>query len=367
MKIAFSNYENTRHYKDSGVLMKILIIGGTKFIGPYVVKKLLNLGHDIIIFNRGLSNFEIPERVKFIKGDRKFLTDFKKQFINLKPDLVIDMIARYEKDAIDLISVFGEIVDRIVMISSQDVYRSYGVFLGTEESLPDNNPDFENSSLRTVLYPYRDKNFDKDDGKWKWQNYYEKILIEKTIVECKIIDTTILRLPMVYGPGDYQHRIYPYLRRMDDGRRAIILDEKLAKWRMTVGYVKNIADGIAMSVTNERARGQIFNLGEVETPTYLQWISRIKRLAKWSGEIKVFQNNKLPEKFQFNYKTSQNLISDSTKIRKMLNYKEDITISDSMTKTILWERENPPVDIVNEEFDYEMEDEILNNINTGVK
>jgi nucleoside-diphosphate-sugar epimerase len=39
---------------------------------------------------------------------------------------------------------------------------------------------------------------------------------------------TVLRLPTVYGPGDYQHRLFEYLKRMDDGRPAILLGEGVA-------------------------------------------------------------------------------------------------------------------------------------------
>ena len=40
------------------------------------------------------------------------------------------------------------------------------------------------------------------------------------------IEGTVLRLPFVYGTGDYQHRIFEFLERMDDKRPAILLDQK---------------------------------------------------------------------------------------------------------------------------------------------
>ena len=41
---------------------------------------------------------------------------------------------------------------------------------------------------------------------------------------------TILRLPMIYGPGDPLHRFYPVVKRVDDGRTAMMLDESTAQW-----------------------------------------------------------------------------------------------------------------------------------------
>ena len=46
---------------------------------------------------------------------------------------------------------------------------------------------------------------------------------------------------MVYGPGDYQHRLRPYLKRMDDARPAIVLDARQVTWRDTRGYVEDVA------------------------------------------------------------------------------------------------------------------------------
>jgi len=52
----------------------------------------------------------------------------------------------------------------------------------------------------------------------------------------------------VYGPGDNQHRIFEYLKRMDDGRTAILLTGP-GGWRWSRGYVENVAAAIALAAT----------------------------------------------------------------------------------------------------------------------
>ena len=74
------------------------------------------------------------------------------------------------------------------------------------------------------------------------------------------ISATIIRLPMVYGAGDYIHRLYPYIKRMDDQRPAIVLEEKLAHWQGCYGYVENVARAIALAVNDQRATGSIYNV-----------------------------------------------------------------------------------------------------------
>ena len=50
--------------------MKVLVIGGTNFVGPYVVRQLLKMGHEVTVFHRGQTTAELPEEVKWLKGDR---------------------------------------------------------------------------------------------------------------------------------------------------------------------------------------------------------------------------------------------------------------------------------------------------------
>lgn len=54
---------------------------------------------------------------------------------------------------------------------------------------------------------------------------------------------------------------------MDGGRPATLLDEALANWDWTRGYVENIAAAIALVVTDERSTGCIYNVGEGEVLT----------------------------------------------------------------------------------------------------
>ncbi len=57
--------------------MRILMMGGTRFIGVYLTKILLEQGHEIVLFNRG--NHPAPEGVKQIKGDRTDAAQLKEK------------------------------------------------------------------------------------------------------------------------------------------------------------------------------------------------------------------------------------------------------------------------------------------------
>jgi nucleoside-diphosphate-sugar epimerase len=128
-------------------------------------------------------------------------------------------------------NTFRGAVRRVVAISSQDVYRAYGVLMGAEPGPEEPVPLGEESPVRTKLYPYRDRAQGPDDLLYN----YDKIPIERAVMGDPGVLGTVLRLPMVYGPGDGQHRLFEYLKRMDDCRPAIILAEELATWKTSLG------------------------------------------------------------------------------------------------------------------------------------
>ncbi|KKT58461.1 MAG: NAD-dependent epimerase/dehydratase [Candidatus Gottesmanbacteria bacterium GW2011_GWA1_44_24b] len=68
--------------------MKILIIGGSRFVGPHLVKLLIARKHTITVFNRGVISTKYPKGVTFIKGDRD-----KGFYVKEKFDAVIDTCA----------------------------------------------------------------------------------------------------------------------------------------------------------------------------------------------------------------------------------------------------------------------------------
>ena len=123
---------------------------------------------------------------------------------------------------------------------------------------------------------------------------YDKILVERVVMENTNLPGTILRLPMVYGPNDYQHRLHEYVKRMEDHRPVIFLQEDMARWRWTRGYVANVARAITLAVTDERSVGGIYNVGEEESLSMIEWVAKIGKLAGWHGKVVPLSDILLP-------------------------------------------------------------------------
>lgn len=339
--------------------MQILIIGGTRFIGPHVVRHLSAMGHEVTLFHRGQTEADLPAGVKHMLGARQRLADFASEFERLGPQVVLDMIPSIEQHARTVVSTFRGIARRVVAISSQDVYRAYGKLIRIESGPVEPLPLREDAPLRQKLYPYRGETPRDQQDPRRWADDYDKILVERVLMGDADLVGTVLRLPMVYGPRDPQHRLFNYLKRMDDKRPVILLEQGLAAWRWTKGYVENVAAAIALAVTDERAAGQIYNVGETETLSEAEWVKEIGRAAGWSGQVVALSKERLPTHLLTDSNTDQHLVVDTTRIREELGYDESVSRDEALRRTVAWERVHPPDAVDPGQFDYAAEDAVI--------
>ena len=188
----------------------------------------------------------------------------------------MNFILAGERQAKTMMDVFRRIAHRVVALSSGDVYRAAGILHGTEPGPLQPMPLTEESDLRTKGQTYRPEVMESIRKSLPWvDDDYDKIPVERTVMSDPELAGTILRLPMVYGPGDPFHRLHPYLQRMDDGRLSILIQEDAAEWRAPRGYVENVAAGIALAATAPQAAGRIYNLAEPQSFSELEWAQQI--------------------------------------------------------------------------------------------
>lgn len=339
--------------------MRILIIGGTRFMGPYIVKNLHTAGHEVTVFHRSLTKASLPEGTREILGNRDQLLQQVDIFKHLEPDVVLDMVATTEKQAQAFLSVFTGVTRRVVVISSQDVYRAFGRVNGHEEGEVDLSPITEDAPLREHLYPYRGETPRSADDPQYWMDDYDKILVERIVMSSATLPATILRLPAVYGPHDFQHRMFPYLKRIQDGRSTIVLEEKEAAWRWTHGYVENVADAITLAITDEQASGRIYNVGEPFALSMTERVEQIAQAAHWHGRIVTLPAERVPASVRWGINADQHIVVDTDRLRRELGYSERIDLTEAFRRTIAWESANPPEQIDATMFDYQAEDQAI--------
>ncbi len=336
--------------------MRVLVIGGTGFIGRFVVEELLRIGHVVAVVHRGSQSRELPG-VTQITANRERLADAAPQLRAFAPAVVVDMILSSGRQAETLLDVFRGHAERIVAVSSMDVYRACGVLHGTEPGPVEPLPLTEASPVRTRLQTYPAAQVAMLQQVFGWlDDEYDKIPVERAIVEERQLRGTVLRLPMVYGPGDPLRRFYPVVKRILDGRRVLLFSESMAQWRATKGYVEDVARAISIVATSQPASGQIFNVGEPDTLTELEWAERIASAMAWSGELIVQPDDEVPAHLRAPGNAAQHWIADTRRLREEFGFQECWSRDFAVRRTAEWERQTPPRGFHPHQFDYEAED-----------
>lgn len=293
--------------------MTLLAIGATVFIGPHLVRHLVQQGHEVVVFHRGETDADLPDAVQPLHGDRNALSDHRDAFESVAPDVVIDVVPYTEAQA-------------------------------------------REAPLRDTHYPYR--GYEGLD--FAYAEDYDKILVERAVLNSEDLAGTVLRLPAVYGPGNAQHRLAPHFRRMDDARPAILMDEGQAGWRWTHGYVENVAAAIACAATDERAAGQIYNVGEAEAPTEAERVRRLAAVVGWNGDVVPVPSDDLPEQLRAPGDWQYELETDTRRLRDEIGYEAPVTGEEALHRTVEWERAQR-VEADTPAPDYEAEDAVLEN------
>ena len=343
--------------------MKVLIIGGTGFIGPSVIKALVEQGHEVTVFHRGAAKTALPQSVRRMHGDRNHLPAYRSTFEQLAPDVVLDFILSDDRQATALMETFRGLTGRVIAISSQDVYRAYGVLLGREPGPPQPTPLSEESEVRRQLHPYNVEHLRMAQAAFPWiTEDYDKIPVERTALGDSALPGTVLRLPMVYGPGDPVHRFFPTLKRIDDSRPAILLEESYSRLHPPRGYVEDVAAGIVLSAVSEQSAGRIYNIASDQQFSELEWAQRIGLVAGWKGSVLAVPREITPGHLVSPLHTEQDWLVSSVRIREELGYAEPVPLEVGIARTIEWERANPPAQVDPAQFDYAAEDAALEQL-----
>jgi nucleoside-diphosphate-sugar epimerase len=236
--------------------------------------------------------------------------------------------------------------------------RAVGIFHGLEPGDLQELPLTEDSDLRTSRNVYSPQALKQMRGVYTWvDDEYDKIPVEEAILADSKLPGTVLRLPMIYGPGDPLHRFYQILKRIDDGRKQILFADDVAAWRTPRGYVEDVAAAIVLAVISPQAGGRIYNVCEEESFGELEWARKIAAAANWQGEFLVLPHDQAPGHLHASGNAGQHWVATSARIRTELGFQEILPRDQSIRRTIAWERANPaPIDL---EEAYKAEDDAL--------
>ena len=313
--------------------MKLLILGGTRFLGRHVVRAAGARGHEVTLFNRGNYSTEDLGPVEIINGDRH--TELHK-LRGRRWDAVIDTSGHLPRAVRSAAELLSESIDRYVFISTQNAYRDVSV-PGIDETYP-----------RATL---TDEQLDRANaidtsGQPSYAELYGglKSLCEQAAEEVMPERVLIIRPGLIVGPHDYTDRFTYWPVRVARGGEVLapgradrfiqFIDVRdLAEWtvsmieRRTTGAYN--AHGLPGSLTMQRLLDECKSV--TGSDAQFTWVSEDfllkEKVAAWS-ELPLW----LPEEAAPHLKGFM-FISPAKAVAAGLNFRP---LSETIRDTLSW-------------------------------
>lgn len=183
----------------SSQAQRILILGGTGFIGPHMVRAAQAEGHEVTLFNRGRTNPGMFADVEELRGDRGGdLAALRGRTW----DVVIDNSGYYPEHVEASARLLSDQAEHYIFTSTTDVYRDYDTPGMTEDYplgvLPEGEPH--------------------NPSRWYGQL---KVICERTVRSAFPDRNTVIRPTWICGPGDNNHLWTYWVERIHRGGEVL--------------------------------------------------------------------------------------------------------------------------------------------------
>jgi len=191
------------------VCMRLLVLGGTRFVGWAITAAAVGNGWEVTTFNRGVSGADIPE-VRALRGDRTRADDVALLADAGPWDAVVDTSGYVPRETLAVCERLEPVAGRYVFMSTVSVYRGWPVEPLSERSEvlycpPDAGPEYGE---------------DVEDGPTRYG--YQKSGCELAVTQTFGADrSAVLRPGVVLGPREYVGRLPWWLRRVASGGRVL--------------------------------------------------------------------------------------------------------------------------------------------------
>jgi len=237
--------------------MKVLVIGGTLFIGRALVEELLKGGHDVAVLHRQPKH-DLARRVENIMADRNDAESLQEALSGRRFQVVFDNVYDWERGTTveqvqATVKACGDRVTRYIFLSS---VAAYGDGLNHKESDP-LAPDYHAQAYV------------------RHKATTERMLFRRH--SQKGLPVVTFRPVFVYGPGNPFYREQFFWDRLRAGRPIIIPGDGHRLMQFT--YVHDLVQAMVRAMEDPKALGEAFNIGDPKPVTQVELVEKLARTA----------------------------------------------------------------------------------------
>ncbi len=237
--------------------MKILVIGGTLFIGRRLVAELLKQGHQVAVLHRKKTH-TLGKKVENLVGDRNDANALKRALDGRRFDAVFDNVYDWERGTTAAqieatVQACGDRIARYIFMSSVAAYGDGLNHYEDDPLAPDDHPD---AYVRNKAMS-------------------ERMLFR--LHQRTGFPVVTFRPPFVYGPENPFYREQFFWDRMRKGRQIIVPGD--GGRLMQFVYVRDLVAACVKSLTEANVIGHAFNIGNERPVTQLEMVQALARAA----------------------------------------------------------------------------------------
>jgi len=305
--------------------VRILIMGGTRFIGVCLTRILLEQGHEVVLFNRG-NRTSPADGVGQITGDRLDVAQLRDKLAGEKFDAIFDNNGRELADTQPLVEIFKKQSPHFIYVSSAGVYQKSHI-------LPHCEGDRVDPKSRHL-------------GKFTTEEYLKNSGIPWTSV----------RPVYIYGPNNYNDLEAWFFDRLVRGRTIPIPENGLHITQL--GHVEDLARAMANILVSPKAIGEIYN---ISGDRYVTFDGLAQSCALAAGtDINIAHYN--PKEFDFGKKKAfplrvQHFFTDINKAQNDLNWHPQFDLISGLADS--FERDYKISGRDKKEIDFSTDEQIL--------
>ena len=306
--------------------MRIVVLGGTRFIGRRIVSDLVARGDEVLIVHRGSTeppDLPLCRHIHAARADYESIADEVRTF---EPTAIVDTLCMSRADADAVLPHLPEA--QLILLSSMDVYQAFWHVLNDSEGEP--LPLTEASPVRSSRFLYGEARGDHVG--------YEKLDVEPSYLDR---GGTVLRLAMIYGEHDHQRREEFILRRVRAGRDRIPFGAGTFLWSRC--HVADVSSAVLAAIGNPLAASEVFNINEPTTRSVRGWAAQVLAAAGSSAELVTVADSALPEDMWITKAVPQQLVSGTSRATAVLGWQPSDP-DQRVAESVAWHLANPPDD-----------------------